>query len=363
MAPAWGKIYPMLSKRVRVSRQLGGKVAWLVPLLLLGTSAGLSQQKLETAQDTNERLRQLAGALQVKQGDYVIGGGDFLRIDVFDVPELSRDVRVGSSGFISLPLLPTRVRAGGLTAFQLEEKVAELLQANGLVSHPQVTVLVREQHSQPITVTGAVAHPLVYQAVRQTTLLEVLTEAGGIAADAGSTVIVTRVANEATEGEGEGSGNSGGAPATRTTITLDLGDLLESGDMKFNIPLMGGDVVTVPRAGIVYVVGAVDKQGGFVLANDREQMTTIKMLALAGGLKSTAKPHQAVILRRSPDTGLRKEINVDLAKIMGRKAEDVRLQASDILFVPDSKGKKALRRSGEVAVALVSGLALFRLTR
>ncbi len=353
----------MLSKRCGVFRQLGGKVGWLVPLLLLGASAGFSQQKLETAHDTNERLRQLAGALQVKQGDYVIGSGDLLRIDVFDVPELSRDVRVGSSGFISLPLLPTRVRAGGLTGFQLEEKVAELLQANGLVSHPQVTVLVKEQRSQPITVTGAVARPIVYQAVRPTTLLEVLTEAGGIAADAGSTVIVTRVANQPAEDEGEGSGNSGTPPVPPTTITINLGDLLESGDMKFNIPLVGGDVVSVPRAGVVYLVGAVERQGGFVLANDREQMTTLKVLALAGGLKSTAKPHQAVILRRSPDTGQRKEMNVDLAKIMERKAEDVRLQASDIVFVPDSKGKRALRRSGEIAVGLVSGVALFRLSR
>lgn len=353
----------MPSESVGVYRLLECKLIWALALLFLVTSAAFSQEKLETAQDTNERIHQLATTLQAKQGDYVIGTGDLLHIEVFDVPELSREVRVGSSGYISLPLLPARVRASGLTAFQLEEKLAELLQANGLVSHPQVTVFIKEQRSQPITVTGAVLHPFVYQAIRPTTLLEVLTEAGGIAADAGNTVIVTRTATEAPAGEAEGSGNSGTAPSSPMTITISLNDLLESADMKFNIPLIGGDVVSVRRAGVVYVVGAVDKPGGFVLASDREQMTALKVLALAGGLRPTAKPRQAVILRKNSDTGQRQEVPVDVSKILERKTEDVSLQANDILFVPDSTGKKALRRTGEIALGLVSGVALFRLSR
>lgn len=354
----------MRSERVGVFRQLKRKSAWLVPLLFLGSAAAFPQQKLETPQETNDRIRQLASTLQVRQGEYVIGSGDLLRIEVFDAPDVSREVRVGSSGYVSLPPLPMKVRVGGLTAFQLEEELAELLQANGLVSHPHVTVFLKDQRSQPITVIGAVSHSFVYQAIRPTTLLEVLTEAGGIAPDAGSAVIVTRPGTEAAAGEtGGSSGNAGPAATEPMTITISLIDLLESGDTRFNIPLMGGDVVSVPRAGVVYVVGAVDKQGGFVLANEREQMTALKVVALAGGLKPTAKPHQAVILRRNADTGQRQELNVDLAKILERKTEDVRLLASDILFVPDSIGKKALRRTGEVAIALASGAALFRLGR
>ncbi len=353
----------MLSKRAGGFRPLGWSLSWLVPFFLLGPLAAFSQQKLETPQDTNDRIRQLASALRVKQGDYVIGGGDLVRIDVFDVPELSRDVRVGSSGYISLPLLPVRVRAVGLTAFQLEEKLAELLQANGLVSHPQVTVFLREQRSQPITVIGAVNRPMVYQAIRATSLLEVLTEAGGVANDAGSTVIVTRAGNPAAADPAEAADNKEDPAVAPMNITINLNDLLDSGDSKYNIPLLGGDFVSVPRAGVVYVVGAVDRPGGFVLANDREQMTTLKILALAGGLKGTAKPHQAVILRKNGDNGQRQELSVDLAKVLERKTEDVRLLPSDILFVPDSSGKKALRKTGEIAIALASGVALFRLGR
>jgi len=344
-----------------------------VPFFLLGPLAAFSQQKLETPQDTNDRIRQLASASQVKQGEYVIGSGDLLRIDVFDVPELSRDVRVVESGYISLPLISVKVRAGGLTAFQLEEKIAELLQVNGLVSHPQVTVFLKEQRSQPITVIGAVKHPIVYQAIRQTSLLEVLSEAGGIADDAGSVVIVTRATRAGNEAaglpaeRGENGGTAGTsqdvASATPQIITVGLKDLLESGDPKFNIPLVGGDIVSVPRAGIVYVVGAVERPGGFVLQNDGEQMSALKVLALAGGMKGTSKPDQAVVIRKDRATGRNQEIAVKLNKIMERKAEDVRLLANDILFVPDSAGKRALRRTGEALLAVTSGLVILRAGR
>jgi polysaccharide export outer membrane protein len=213
-------------------------------------------------------------------------------------------------------------------------------------------VFVKEQRSQPITVIGAVRSPLVYQAIRQTTLLEVLSQAGGIADDAGSVVIVTRPA--VTEGE---------ESAQAQTIVIKLRDLLESGDPRYNIPLQGGDVVSVPRAGIVYVVGAVEQPGGFVLQSDSEEMTVLKAVALARGLLGTARPSDAVVLRKDPASGQKKEIEVDLKKVMARQAEDIRLYPNDILFVPDSTGKKALRRLGEVGLAITSGLVILRAGR
>ena len=148
---------------------------------------------LQTADQTNDRIMELAVADAAKQGDYIIGSGDLLGIEVFDVPELSRDVRVNETGYLSIPLLPIKVQATGLTPFQLQDKLAELLQVNGLVTNPEVTVVVKERHSEPITVIGAVRNPVVVQAVHQTTLLEVLSQAGGIADNAGSEVVITRV--------------------------------------------------------------------------------------------------------------------------------------------------------------------------
>ena len=305
---------------------------------------------LETADDTDDRILQLALASTAKQGDYVIGGGDLLGVEVFEVPELTRDLRVNASGFVTIPLIPVQVQAAGLTAVQFQDKLAELLQVNGLVTHPQITVTVREQHSEPITVIGAVKQPVVVQASRQETLLEVLSQAGGISSEAGNQIIITRAQVS----------DSDEANPPPTTYTIDLDNLLNADDLKNNIPMIGGDVVRVPRAGVVYVVGAVRTPGGFVMANERQEMTVLEAVTLAGGLQPTARNSQAFILRRDKTTGDRRKVPVDVKKVLTLKAEDVRMQPGDILYVPDSNAKRALLRSGEIAVSLATGVALYR---
>src|SRR5277367_1185098 len=166
--------------------------SFLFALLLCAVPALYGQQKTETPQQTNEKIQELAAQERVKPHDVAVGTGDLLHIEVFDVPELSREVRVGDAGDISYPLIPSKINAAGLTPFQLEQKMEQLLIENGLVTHPQVSVFVKEQNSQPVSVVGAVQKPLVYQVIRPTTLLEILAGAGGITDDAGSVVIVTR---------------------------------------------------------------------------------------------------------------------------------------------------------------------------
>jgi polysaccharide biosynthesis/export protein len=314
------------------------------------------------AAETNNRIAQLAAATTAKQGDYIIGSGDMLGVEVFDVPELSRDVRVNESGYISLPLLPVKIRAAGLSTFQLQDKLAELLQTNGLVSTPQVTVNLKEQHSQPITVIGEVKSPMVIQAMTRTTLIQALSQAGGIGPGAGNTVIVTRpapvVEDRGDNNAPEDANATHKTPADPQTFTVNLSDLLDSGDSRFNIPVLGGDVISVPHAGIIYVVGAVSHPGGFVIQNDNDRMTTLKILSLAGGTTNVAKSKQAVILRKNAATGQRDEIPVNLDKVMQMKSQDVTMESSDILFVPDSSGKRALHRAGDVALSLTTGVAL-----
>lgn len=329
-------------------------------------------QKVQTARETNDRIAQLALAEAAKDGDYVIGPGDLLSIEVFDVAELSRDVRVGETGFVAIPLIPVKVQAGGLTPFQFQDKLTELLQVNGLVTHPQVTVTVKEQHSEPITVIGAVKTPLTVQAVRPMNLVQVLSQAGGIADDAGSKVLITRkprLPEPEAERADSAAGDAAKIPApnsaagSQNTIIVDLNDLLDSGDPKYNIALFGGDVVSVPRAGVVYAVGAVQHPGGFVMQSDRQQLTVLKVLSLAGGLTSTAKPGNAVILRQPPGAQQRQQVPVDVKKILALKTEDISLRQNDILYVPDSTGKHALRRSAEVAIAIATGVAIVRVSQ
>jgi len=383
--------------------RLGALVWYFVPtallvLLVLAPSSRAQQAVLETPQQVNDRIRLMSAAARLTPHDYVIGNGDLLEIEIFDVKELSRDVRVSQTGSIGIPLVPVRLHVAGLTEIQAEQKISEVLEANGLVSHAEVSITVKERKSKPITVVGAVGHAMVYQADRPVSLLEVLAEAGGVATDAGDTVIVNRPVQDVASDPSDppaigpedsapaaasaGSLHSGprqesasSAPAVpaasssspapvdpphlNNTITINLNELMESGDATNNIILQAGDIVTVPHSGIVYVLGAVGRPGGFVLANDRGQMTTLKVLALAGGLTSTAKSEHAVIVRKNIQ-GQQHEVEVDLRKVMKRESEDVQLQPSDILYVPNSAGRQAMLRALEFGIALGSGIALYR---
>ena len=375
--------------------RLGALVWYFVSNALLGTLVLVppshAQAVLETPQQTNDRIRALSALARMTPHDYVIGNGDLLSIEVFDVKELSREVRVSQTGTIGIPLVPVRLYMSGLTEVQAEQKIAEVLEANGLVSHPQVSVTVRERKSKPITIVGAVPHPMVYQADRQVTLLEVLAEAGGVSSDAGDEVIVTRPVRETPldPSEPPAIGSEDPIPANpqpvapdtkpstsveppelpapnstqekpaTNTITVNLYQLMESGNTRNNIVLEAGDVVTVPHAGIVYILGAVAKPGGIVLSNDRTQLTTLKILALAGGFTRTARTAHAVIIRKDSQ-GQNHEVALDLKKILNRQAEDLQLQASDILYVPESGAKQAILRSIEFGIALGSGVALYR---
>lgn len=368
---------------------------------------------VETPQQANDRIRTLTMGAHNVPHDYVIGSGDLLGITVFDIPELTRDVRVSQMGSISIPLVSTRLAVAGLTELQAEQKIAEVLESNGLVSHPEVGVIVKEHKSKPITIVGAVMHPMVYEADRTVTLLEAIAEAGGIANDAGDTVIIARIpaATEVTDPKpiGPDSAPGTGAPAgsgvppqisppsgqtekekstfpsaaelspnasvnpdknpspsspsgtvSSNTYTINLNELLETGDTRNNLILQAGDVVTVPHAGIVYVLGAVTRPGGYVMANDRTALTTMKVLSLAGGVTNIAKLKHAYIVRVD-DHGKQSETEVDLKSILERQAEDIQLHPSDVLYIPTDRTKEALLRTAELAISIGAGVALYRL--
>ena len=401
--------------------RLGAWLWCLVSIALLSALVAPTScaQTVETLQQTNERIRALSATSRaLPPHDYVIGNGDLLSVQVFDVQELSREVRVSQTGTIGIPLVPVRLHVAGLTEIQAQLKIAEVLESNGLVSHPDVSVTVKERKSKPITIVGAVPHPMVYQADRQVTLIEVLAEAGGISNDAGDSVIVTRLETDppsdseppaigsadaaptplpqgapnsspsapATANRGpadsslldpaartaedpSSSPSSGKADAPETipppipnTITVNLARILETGDTSSNIVLQPGDVVTVPHAGIVYALGAVTRPGGFVVSNDRGQLTTLKLLSLAGGLDHAAKSDHAVIVRRDGN-GQQHEVEVDLKKVLKFESEDVRLQPSDILYVPRSATKQALIKTAELSFAIGSAVAIYRLVQ
>ena len=287
--------------------------------------------------------------------DYVIGPEDVLDVDVFNVPELSKTVRVANDGTISLALLG-HVRAAGLTTTQLREELESKWNETYL-ENPQVSVFVKEFHTRPVSVIGAVERPGLYQLTAPRTLIEMLSMAGGLAkrtsAPAGRTVYVTRKG-----GFEDLQPTEGMRLIASDKVEINLRKLLYSHEDALNIEIKPLDTISVSKADVVYVVGEVRKPGGFVL-EDRENLTVLQALAMAEGLTGTASRGSARIIRRSQD-GSRVEIPVNLSKVLKGKSQDIELAANDILFVPTSSGKAAAKRGAEAAIGTISGILIYR---
>lgn len=294
--------------------------------------------------------------------DYLISPDDELEIFVLDVAELSRTYRVSPTGMISVPLLAKPIQAAGTSPTQLAQMIADQLREAGMVSHPQVTVQVKNSRLHSIAIAGSVKKPQIYPILGKTTLMDALSQAEGLSDDAGNTAVITRgdISSRALGLEASQEAEPGDPLVNPRTVVVDLKRLMEDGDPKLNYDLYPGDRVTVQRAGIVYVLGAVNRAGGFVLKNDREQMTVLKALALAEFVKSTANTKKAVIIRGNPKTpGGAQEIPIELNKMLNDRAKDRVLLANDILFIPDSASKKAIHRAGEAA-AQAAALMVYR---
>jgi polysaccharide biosynthesis/export protein len=293
--------------------------------------------------------------------DYVIGPDDLLNIYVLDVPELSRDYRVSTTGMITVPVLANPLNAGGLTLSQFSTLLSKELKTQGLVSDPHITISVGQSSLHTVAITGAVRRPQIYPVLSRTTLLDLLSQAEGLADNAGGTAIIHRgdIAIRALHTAG-GTGSGSEPMAGADTLTIDLKRLLESGDSSLNVNIYPGDRITVPPAGIVYVVGAVNKPGGFPMRASTHGMTVLQAIALAEDTKTTALRNRTVILRSDPQAQEgRKQIPVDLKAILRGKSSDPVLQAEDILFIPDSSSKRALSRGIDSVLQVATGVAIY----
>jgi polysaccharide biosynthesis/export protein len=294
------------------------------------------------------------GGRGVAGPDYVIGPEDVLTLEVLNVPELKETVRVENDGTIPVKLLG-HLKAAGLTTGQLRANL-ESKWGETYLEDPKVTVFISEFHAQPISVVGAVEKPGLYQLTGPRNLIEVISMAGGLGTRGGNPpgrfLYVTRKGGFDDLQLAEGMEQT--AP---DQIEIDLKQLMQTRDPALNIKMKPFDIVNVTKAGIVYVVGAVGKQGGFIM-EDREKVTVLQALSTAGGLMQFARGSKARIVRRGDD-GSRQEIPVDLGKIIKGTGEDIELAANDILIVPDNKGRYWGQRGVDLAIATVSGVLVY----
>jgi polysaccharide biosynthesis/export protein len=291
--------------------------------------------------------------------DYKIGPGDVITVSVSEAPDLSGKFRITDKGQLVLPGLEAPIQAEGQSAFELSKNIATILRQAQLLKEPAVNVFVEEYHSRTVTVLGAVNKPSVYPLQKPTSLLEILSTAGGLTTTAGSRVTIVRgTPSEA----GDSSDNGAKGDAAEAARTIDLAELFEGRDPSLNVPVNAGDVITVATAPVVYVVGAVSKPGGFVVEDQSSGITVLQALARAEGFLPFAARNRSVVIRRPANGQEPEKIPVDLGKVMEGKLADVRLQGNDILFVPESGAKKNVLSFGRAAInGLVNGIAIYGL--
>jgi len=240
----------------------------------------------------------------------------------------ARDERLGR--VVALKLL-----AADLTTDEAQELIQKRLEDGGFVRGPHVSIFVDESASQAIMMVGEVNRPGPYPAIGERRLLDLISAAGGLTDKAGRAVTIEHR----------------GDPDHKVVLQLSS-NLAE--DTEDNVDLLPGDTVIVSRAGIIYVVGDVQRPSGFMVGDD--YVTVLKALALAGGSTRTSALNKTRILRKTP-SGI-EEIPVPLKKILYAKAPDVPLTKGDVLFIPGSATKAAAYQTASAAMSVSTALAV-----
>lgn len=365
-----------------------------VPPQYQQTQPGQTSQVGQTNQPGQSQLPQqpqqqppLPGTMP-RGGDLVLGPGDIVSLQVADDADIAGKYLISDSGEISIPTVPEPIHATGLTTSQLSKAIAKGLKDAQILNDPVVSIFVEEYHSHTVTVLGAVVRPGLYPVETHTTVLEVISEAGGLLPSAGSVVTVakrgtpeaaaaaatTRAAAAPSPASTGSTPNSvAGAetvqnasfekqpvvlPDNGNVTRVDLHKLVNGKDPNLNIEVKAGDVVSVGTAPVVYIVGAVTRPGAFAIEGDKSEITVLQALSLVEGVTSVAATSKAVIVRDSAEKN-REEIPINISKVMSGKATDQYLTADDILFIPESGRKKTMQRAGQAAVGAAQyGLGL-----
>jgi polysaccharide export outer membrane protein len=254
-----------------------------------------------------------------------VGPGDLLDLAVSDCPELTRTFRVDADGAITLPFLPKPLQVSGLSSAEAAAAIASALRNQGVLREPVVIASIREYESNQVSVVGAVNHPLSFPLVAPVTLVNAIARAGGLSPSAGSTILVTRMEN------------LNGAPKA-AVISVPSAALLSSSSPEANLVLTGGEEIRVTEAAKFFVAGNV-KHPGILTMQPDANMSVIKAVAMSEGLGPYPSKF-AYIYRVKQQGQPREELSLELHRVMERKDPDVELLPDDILYIPQSGGKK-----------------------
>ncbi|MBU1693751.1 MAG: polysaccharide biosynthesis/export family protein [Verrucomicrobia bacterium] len=348
------------------SRRASRLQRWLLPLFLAAWT-GCSHQDLrppvvgnpfggrtgregKTGVEAEERealFAKVASEVARQQmsdpGDYVVGPGDEIQVSIFalEAPDSTTPVKrtITREGTINLPWVGN-IGTESCTVRELERRITEAY-AGRFIKNPQISVEVAQFKSRAVVITGAVRNPGVYAMTdNRSTLIEMLSKAGGLLPEASDDVLIVRAPTDETGSPTNGvkrpaKGKKKPAAEVPLTLTISLQTLLNQGDLRENISILPGDVLTVraEKAGYFYVLGYVSRPGVYTLRSG-QQMDPMRAVAMAGGLTATARAENSYQVRTT-ETG-QKVLPVNLVKMTHSRSEPLQLEAGDTLVVGSS---------------------------
>lgn len=308
--------------------------------VLLGLAACASSTKTPSTYQTFEKSNstidsinaKLQTAIRPKSREYRLGSGDRIDLNVFQAEQLTREYQINSKGLIQLPVAG-KVSIGGLTVDEAQAEIVKALSESVMID-PQVTIAITEYASNEISVTGAVQSPNLYTVKEGRSPFEMLTMAGGLNKDAGQQLhITTRQRNQET-GELE---NLRMIVNLQSFFNPNTPEDFKRKEEIQNLVLLDGDTIYVPKAGLVYIDGAIKKPGSYTLPSDT---TIFSLLALAGGAKWSSSTKEVKVVRKIEGATVVNDVN--LSKIKSGKAADFKLQAGDLVLVGHNPIKRGL---------------------
>jgi polysaccharide export outer membrane protein len=257
-------------------------------------------------------------------------------MSVFDTPELSGKLRVSNTGEVILPLVG-KLHIAGMKAEDAASLIRQKFVDGAFLKDPQVTVFIAEYATQNVSVLGEVKNPGIYPAFGAHHLLDYISAAQGLTPLAGTRITITHAKD----------------PGTPEQVKVTAGATPRP---ENNPEIFSGDTIYVERTGVIFVVGDVMRPGGYPMDHDG-QLSILQAVALAQGTNPTAAKSSAKLIRTT--TGGREEIPVNLKKILQSKNTDLALQDNDILFIPTSAAKNAMK-DFEAALPAAAGASVYR---
>jgi polysaccharide export outer membrane protein len=278
------------------------------------------------------------GSVAGGQDTLLIAPGDLLHIQVADTPEMDEDARVTDQGLVPIVGIGD-VKVAGLSPSDAATIVHDKLIDSHYLNHPQVSINVEEFATLQVSIIGEVKVSGAYPIATPRPILDVLALAGGLTPEANRHILVERKGDQ--------------QHPLNYYVSNDGTQAIED-----QVMVNPGDTIVVSRGGIVYILGDVNRPGGYVMSNNESQLTLLQGLALAGGVTRAAKQGHAHLIRKKPDGGF-SDTQLSVGEIQKGKQPDLALLPGDVLYLPFSFARNFATTGAASIAASATGAAFY----